>query len=142
MIFCLASWVMGTVGEVRRHDLPQLLAHSIVPIVVGYVIAHYLTFFVSVSVETLQQLGDPLSRGWSLTGFASGLDPFAIYRHRNAVAVVKVIAVVTGHVLGVVAAHDRAVRLLPKRHALVAQLPMLILMVAYTLTGLFLLFSS
>ena len=32
--------------------------------------------------------------------------------------------------------------LLPKRHALVGQLPMLVLMVGYTLTGLFLLFSS
>jgi len=45
-------------------------------------------------------------------------------------------------VLGVIAAHDRAVRLLPSRHALVGQLPMLLLMVGYTLTGLWLLFST
>jgi len=56
--------------------------------------------------------------------------------------VTKVVAVVVGHVLGVIAAHDRAARLLPRSRALVGQLPMLVLMVAYTLTGLWLLFSS
>jgi hypothetical protein len=51
------------------------------------------------------------------------------------------VSVILGHVLGVVAAHDRAVRLLPRRHALVGQLPMLVVMVCYTLTGLWLLLS-
>jgi hypothetical protein len=140
--FCLASWAMGALGEIRQAHLPRLMAHSVVPIVVGYVIAHYLTFFVSVSIETLQQLGDPLSRGWTLTSFADGLNAFAIYQHRNAIAVVKVIAVVTGHVLAVVSAHDRSVALLPRRKAIVGQLPMLVLMLGYTLGGLFLLFTS
>ncbi len=88
-----------------------------VPIVVGYVIAHYLTFFVSVSIETLQQLGDPLSRGWTLTSFASGINPFAIYNHPTAIGITKVVAVVAGHVLAVISAHDRAVALLPRRKA-------------------------
>ena len=55
---------------------------------------------------------------------------------------IKVVAVITGHILGAIAAHDRCVRLLPRRHAIVGQLPMLVLMVAYTFTGLWLLFSS
>jgi hypothetical protein len=93
-------------------------------------------------IATLQDLGDPLSRGWTLTSFLDNVNKYAIYNYPTNLAVTKVIAVVTGHVLGVVAAHDRAVRLLPRRHALIGQLPMLILMVAYTLTGLFLLFSS
>jgi hypothetical protein len=45
-------------------------------------------------------------------------------------------------VLGVVLAHDRAVRLFPRRHALVGQLPLLALMVVYTCGALFLLFSA
>jgi hypothetical protein len=53
-----------------------------------------------------------------------------------------VVSVVTGHVLGVVLAHDRAVRLLPRRHAVVGQLPMLVLMVTYTVGGLSLLFGA
>ena len=38
----------------------------------------------------------------------------------------KVLAVVTGHVLGVIAAHDRAIEVLPKRHQVTGQLPMLV----------------
>jgi hypothetical protein len=146
--FSAAAVLTGGLGHmaekhgVRRRDLPNLMAHSLVPIVIGYIVAHYLSFFVSTGIATLQQLGDPLSRGWTLTSFMDDVNKYTIYEHPTALAVTKVIAVVTGHVLGVIAAHDRAVRLLPKRHALIGQLPMLILMVAYTLTGLFLLFSS
>ena len=143
--FSLASVLTGGLGHtagVRRRDLPNLMAHSLVPIVIGYIVAHYLSFFVSTGIATLQQLGDPLSRGWTLTSFMDGVNKYAIYEHPTGLAVTKVIAVVTGHVLAVISAHDRAVRLLPRRHALVGQLPMLVLMVAYTLTGLFLLFSS
>jgi hypothetical protein len=47
-----------------------------------------------------------------------------------------------GHVLGVVLAHDRAVALLPRNRAIVGQLPMLALMVTYTVVGLTLLFAG
>jgi hypothetical protein len=143
--FSLAAVMTGGLGHtegVRRRDLPNLFAHSVVPIVVGYIVAHYLSFFVSTGIATLQELDDPLSRGWTLMSFLDDVNKFAIYEHPTGLAVTKVIAVVTGHILGVIAAHDRAVRLLPKKHALIGQLPMLVLMVAYTLTGLFLLFSS
>jgi hypothetical protein len=51
-------------------------------------------------------------------------------------------AVVVGHVLGVIVAHNRAIKLLPRRKAVIGQLPMLVLMIGYTMTGLWLLFSS
>lgn len=138
----IATGGFGHITGVGRRDLPDLMAHSVAPIVVGYVVAHYLSFFVSTGIATVQQLGDPLSLGWELTAWMSGVNKYAIYGHPTALAVTKVVAVIIGHVLGVVAAHDRAVRLLPSRHALVGQLPMLVLMVGYTLTGLWLLFSS
>jgi hypothetical protein len=140
--FCAAAVLTGLVGDIEWRQLPRLYAHTLVPIVVGYIIAHYLTFYVSVGIETVQQLGDPLSRGWTLTSFASGVNPFAIYNHPTAIGIIKVVAVVTGHVLAVIAAHDRSVALLPRRKAVIGQLPMLTLMVAYTLAGLALLFSS
>jgi hypothetical protein len=56
------------------------------------------------------------------------------------VADVQVAAIVVGHVLGVVVAHDRAVRLFPRARAVVGQLPLLVLMVTLTCLGLFLLF--
>ena len=51
------------------------------------------------------------------------------------------LAIVTGHILGIVCAHELAVRLLPPDRALVGQLPMLLVMVGYTCAGLVLLFS-
>jgi hypothetical protein len=42
----------------------------------------------------------------------------------------------------IIAAHDRAMKLLPKRHQLTGQLPLLLVMVFYTVTGLYLLFGS
>jgi hypothetical protein len=140
--FSLAGWLTGTVGGVRRRDMPRLLAHSVTPIVVGYIFAHYFTFFLSESIQTFYQLGDPFARGWNLTAFAGNINPFAIYYHTDAIWAVQVAAVVTGHVLGVIAAHNRAISLLPTRKAVVGQLPMLLLMVGYTMTGLWLLFSS
>ncbi len=137
--FIGAAVLVGGIGHARRRDLPNLFAHSLVPIVVGYIVAHYLSFFVSTGITTLQQLGDPLSQGWTLTSWAYRLDKYAFYDHLTALAVTKVVA--TSSVLGVIAAHDRAVRLLPRIRALVGQLPILVLMVAYTLTGLWLLFS-
>ena len=52
------------------------------------------------------------------------------------------LADVTGHVLGVIASHDRAIRLLPRRDQLTGQLPLLLVMVVYTGTGLYLLFGA
>jgi hypothetical protein len=137
----LASIATAGLGDLPRRTMPGLLAHSIVPIVVGYIVAHYLSFFVSQGLQTVAQLGDPFTRGWTaMTWVTDDFNVYAIYEHPTGLAVTKVVAVVIGHVLGVVAAHDRAVRLLPRRHAIVGQLPLLVLMVAYTLTGLWLLF--
>lgn len=56
-------------------------------------------------------------------------------------ATIKVLAIVTGHVLGVIAAHDKAIEVLPRRHQVTGQLPLLLAMVLYTLGGLYLLFG-
>ena len=58
------------------------------------------------------------------------------------IASVQVGAIVVGHVLGAISAHDRSVRLFPRRHVLAGQLPLMALMVAYTVTGLVLLFAT
>ncbi|ARG54737.1 hypothetical protein B1T45_01395 [Mycobacterium kansasii] len=45
---------------------------------------------------------------------------------------------VTGHIVAVIAAHDKALRLLPAGHQLTGQLTMMLVMVGYTFTGLYL----
>ncbi|MFD0478147.1 hypothetical protein ACFQ0B_65700 [Nonomuraea thailandensis] len=53
----------------------------------------------------------------------------------------QVLAIVLGHVAGVVAAHDRSVRLLPPARAVAGQIPLFVLMVCYTTGGLTLLLA-
>jgi uncharacterized membrane protein len=140
--FAAATMSTGVQEGFGRRTLPDRFAHSVVPIVVGYVVAHYLSYFVEVGQQTVVQLSDPLGKGWNLLGTADWKVSYWISTHPTFLAVVKVLAVVTGHVLGVIAAHDRAVKLLPKRHQLTGQLPLLFVMVFYTVTGLYLLFGA
>jgi hypothetical protein len=126
--------------EHRR--LPMLFAHSVVPIIVGYMTAHYLSYFVEQGQMTLVQLSDPMVKGQNLLGTANWSVSYWLSYHPTTLANIKVLSVVVGHIVGVMAAHDRALELLPKRHQVVGQLGLLVIMVAYTATGLYLLFGS
>jgi hypothetical protein len=140
--FSVATMTTGVKEGVTRRSLPNRFAHSVVPIVVGYVVAHYLSYFVEVGQQTVVQLSDPLARGQDLLGTSDLQVSYWLSTHPTFLAVLKVLSVVTGHVLGVIAAHDRAIKLLPRRHQLTGQLPLLLVMVFYTVTGLYLLFGA
>ena len=140
--FSVAAMIAPGVAWSQRRELPRQLAHSLVPIAVGYVFAHYLTLLVEYGQNVLVQLSDPLTRGDDYLGTASLVVQYPLSAHPSVLAVTKVAFIITGHVLAVVAAHDRAVRLLPSRHAVVGQLAMLLVMVGYTVGGLLLLFNS
>ena len=154
LVFCLVVAATFTVAAmstgvqtdgpsgVRRRELPGLLAHSVVPIVVGYMTAHYLSYFVEQGQMTLIQLSDPMVRGdnYLLTGNWSV--EYWLSFHPALLAVLKVLAIVVGHIVGVVVAHDRAISLLPARHHVTGQLGMLLVMLVYTATGLYLLMGG
>ena len=141
--FAVATMATGVdTANGSRWHLPRQLAHSVVPIIVGYMVAHYLTFFVEVGQLTLIQASDPSGTGANLFGTADWQINYWLSLHPSFLASVKVLAIVTGHVLGVIAAHDRALQLLPPRHQVTGQLPLLAAMVLYTFGGLYLLFGA
>ncbi|MGH3348193.1 MAG: hypothetical protein ACRDO4_14535 [Nocardioides sp.] len=142
VILAVGSGATGVGQGTRRRDLPAMFAHAVVPIIVGYIVAHYLNYLVEVGWDTLVLASDPLGRGsdWLGTGDLGRISWFTY--HQTLLASVKVLAVVTGHVLGVIAAHDRAIAVLPKRHQVTGQLPMLVAMVSFTVGGLYLLFAA
>jgi len=137
-----ATVLAGRLSDSSRTSLPGLFAHSLVPIAFGYVVAHYLTLFILEGQRTLIYLSDPLSNGANIFGTGLLAVNTGITNHSTTIAVIQVLAVVCGHILGVVSAHDRAVALFPRAKALIGQLPLLVVMVAYTCGGLLLLFSS
>jgi hypothetical protein len=138
-IACVATAVQP--GLSRRH-LPGRFAHSLVPIIVGYIVAHYLSYFVEIGTYTLIQASDPLGNGSNILGTGGLTVPYWLSYHPTFLAECKVLAVVTGHVVGVIAAHERAIKVLPTRHQLTGQLPLLAAMIAFTVGGLYLLFST
>jgi hypothetical protein len=140
--FWLAARATGGVTKARRRELPGLMAHSLIPIVIGYVFAHYLTYLVERGQQTVIRLADPLGRGWNPFGLGHAEVSYVLSLHPSVLATLKVCFVLGGHVAGVVAAHDQALRLLPKRHQLTGQLAMMLVMVGYTFTGLYLLFGG
>ena len=140
--FWSAARATGGVDPDRRRQLPGELAHSLIPIVVGYIFAHYISYLVERGQETIVRLADPLGRGWHLLG----LDPtdvvYVLSQHPSALWTIKVSCVVIGHIVAVIAAHDRALQLLPQRNQISGQLAMMLTMVGYTFTGLYLLFGG
>ena len=147
MLFVLVSYsgatvLAGRLSDTSRAALPGLFAHSVVPIVLGYVVAHYLTLFILEGQRTLISLSDPLSNGWNVFGTGLLGVNAGITNHTTAIATIQVGAVVGGHLLGVASAHDRAVALFPRHKALAGQIPLLVVMVGYTVGGLMLLFAG
>ena len=142
VILTVATMATGVTSDTPRRALPDLFAHSVVPIIVGYIVAHYLTYFVEYGQRTLIDLSDPFSRGDDYLGTADLQINYWLSAHPTFLAVSKVVTVALGHVVGVVAAHDRAIKLLPRRHQLTGQLPLLVAMVCFTVGGLYLLFAA
>jgi hypothetical protein len=140
--FWLAARTTGGVDRSTRRELPGLMAHSLIPIVIGYVFAHYLTYLVERGQQTVIQLADPLGRGWNPLGLGDTQVSYVLSVHPAVLATLKVCFVLAGHIAGVFAAHDRALWLLPKGHQVTGQLAMMLVMVGYTFTGLYLLFGG
>ncbi|MDF1747680.1 MAG: hypothetical protein P1V34_02275 [Alphaproteobacteria bacterium] len=123
-----------------------LMVLSILPIALAYHISHYLTYFLVNAQWVLIALNDPLATGANLLGLqgfrvtASFLNsPDSVER----IWQIQVAAISIGHIWAVILAHGLSSRLSggrPARH-LVGQIPLGLLMVAYTLFGLWLLSS-
>ncbi|MFD9334864.1 hypothetical protein ACFWBF_10720 [Streptomyces sp. NPDC060028] len=128
-LYCLCAAATRLVSGPHPGPLTAF-AHSLVPIAVGYLIAHYFSLLVTAGPRTV-------SIALGTDNASEPLPPLA----PGALAALQVIAVVTGHVLGVIAAHDRSVRLFPPAKAIAGQLPLLALMITYTVGGLSLLLN-
>jgi hypothetical protein len=117
------------------NSLPEAFVHSLVPIACGYTVAHYFSFAVFQGQEGFLLASDPLGRGWNLLGTAGQPIDYTVISTQT-IAVVQVAAIVLGHVLGVIAAHDRSMAVFPKRTRKVGQLPLLFAMVGFTMSGI------
>ncbi len=144
-LFLLAAKATGSArirpGALGNAGLPGAFVHSLVPIAIGYAIAHYFSFAMFQGQEGLLLATDPFARGWDLLGVGDTRIDYA-FLGTGLIAAVQIGAIVLGHVLGVVSAHDRATHLFRRRQLRRAQYPMLAAMVAFTAGGIALVTAS
>ena len=132
VVLAALTLLVALVYRAATGTAAAVLASTLIPIAVGYTIAHYATLLLIEGPRGLTQLLPP----------GAPLGPITAVPAPGLVAGVQIAAVLAGHVVAVVAAHDRCVELLPEHRRLADQVPLVLLMVAYTMVGLFLLVIS
>ena len=135
------AWCAG----LRAAVVQRRFVVSIAPIAFGYHFAHYLPSFLVDAQYALKALSDPLHRGWNLLGARDFHVSASFLTHHASVELiwyVQVGAIVAAHVFAVVILHGLAGTLLrdgTRSGAFLAEAPLTVLMIAYTLFGLWLL---
>ena len=138
VVYAAFSWAVarlsadpeGVLGVAKGYVL------TLVPIALAYNLAHYLSLLLISGQTVIPLLSDPFGNGWDLLGTADYRTNIAIINARVA-WYVSVAAIVAGHVVSVYLAHLMSMRRVAHRgRALRGQLPMLLLMVLYTATSL------
>jgi hypothetical protein len=132
----LSRILAGGVGFGR---LAAAYAFSLVPIAIAYQMAHYYTYLIIQGQMMISLVSDPFGWGWNLLGTADFEPRYGIVG-AGFVWYSQVALIVAGHVIAVYLAHSISLRVLrdPVR-AFRGQLPMLVLMVLYTITSLWIL---
>jgi hypothetical protein len=123
----------------QRDAMAEHFAHTLVPIAVAYVVAHYFSLVALQGQALVSLASDPLGDGANIFGTASVSVNYALLS-AGTIWAVQVIALVSGHVGGLVLAHDRALTTFDDhRRAMRSQRFMLVVMVGFTSLGLWLL---
>lgn len=133
----LAKLVTGSALSMR--ELALRFGYSLLPIALVYNITHYYTLIFTQGVKIVSLLSDPFGWGWNLFGTA-GLWRAPIIPDMGWVWHSQVGLILFGHIVSVYLAHLEALQTFPsQRQATLSQLPMLLLMVIFTIVGLWIL---
>ncbi|HLF42019.1 MAG TPA: hypothetical protein VJA46_00670 [Acidimicrobiia bacterium] len=134
--YWVASWAAARMvgGGWTARRVAIRFAHTLVPIALAYAVAHYLTLIVFEGQQLIAAVSDPFALGWDLFGTADRKVDFFVTASEP-IWYLQMAVIVSGHVTGVVLAHDRALGDFGP-DAVRSQYAMLLLMVALTTLGL------
>jgi len=115
-------------------------ALTLVPIALVYNAAHNYSYMVVYSQYAIPLLNDPLQKGWHLLPALANVKPSFALAQASTVWYAQIVLIVLGHIVAVVLSHLRASAVFQSaQNALLSQYPMLLLMVMYTFTSLWIL---
>jgi hypothetical protein len=122
--------------------LAARFAHTLAPIALAYVVAHYFSLLAYQGQAMIYLASDPLGRGANIFGTAGETIDYT-WVTATSIWYVQVAALVLGHVAGLILAHDRAlIAFKDSRAATRSQYWMLAVMIAFTSLGLWLLSAA
>ena len=146
LVFCVAfmavyrlfaTLIAHACGNRMTHDaVSRAFVLTLVPIAIAYLVAHYLGYFLIQGQLLIRLVSDPFGFGWNILGTAHFRPDIGIVGARF-MWYTSLIAIVLGHVAAVSLAHVVALRRFnDPRLAIRSQIPMLVLMIAYTMLSL------
>ena len=138
--YVIATTAAAWITDNDRYDAPARYVHSLIPIAFAYEFAHYFTFLLYEGQDIFRLMSDPFGRDWNLFGTVDYVINFTLLSP-DTVSWTKISGVIIGHIIAVMLAHDRAIEDNDHGLAVRSQIPMLIVMVAYTATALLLLLA-
>lgn len=132
-LFGFLGIVVALVLLVSRMVGLAAVGAGVIPIAVGYLIAHYFTFLLGDGQAIVIALSDPLQLGWDLFGTAF-YEPSVAWLPPGLLWTVMLAAVVGGHIVGAWAGHIAAVQGSPSQDSRSrrSQWPLAALMVVLT----------
>ena len=138
-IVCMELVIYFATIQVDGLATATTFALTLVPIAFVYNFAHNYAPLVVQSQQVIPLLADPFGRGWHLLP-TSGYQASALLAPAAVVWYLQVVLIVTGHVIAMWLAHLRAgERFRAAQSVLLSQYPILVLMVLYTMTSLWIL---
>jgi hypothetical protein len=142
-IYRLGVIGMQSVGENHTAtELGRRFVHSLIPIALAYVIAHYCSLLLYQGQALAYLVSDPLGNGSNIFGTAKQTIDYSVIT-ATGVWYVQVVALVLGHACGLALAHDRALVIYRSpRAATRSQYWMLVVMIGFTSLGLWLLSAA
>jgi hypothetical protein len=120
-------------------ELGLRFSFTLIPIALAYNLAHYYTLILTEGQNIIYLISDPFGFKWNLFG-TLGYRPNLSVINAGVTWNLQVAFILIGHIVGVYLAHLVALKIFPNQSkALISQLPLLLLMIVYTLTGLWIL---
>ena len=138
-VYLLFAWATARLGGGTLWDTAGGFVLTLVPIAIAYHLAHYFSYLLLAGQLVIPLASDPFGFGWNLFGTAAYRIDITVISARQ-VWYLATLAVVVGHAAAVYLGHVMALRLFANRRcALLSHVPLLLLMIAYTMLSLWIL---
>ena len=142
LIYGFFIWLGAFMDEEteRTLELARVFIYSIIPISIAYHLSHYISLLAIEGQLAIRLISDPFGLGWNLFNTSTYQTDITIINAKF-VWYFSVILIVMGHIIAVYLAHMEALRIFASRSqerygTLISQLPMIVLMIGYTMLSL------